>query len=250
MSTTLWVIGTILIAGLLGFLGALLLLWRESFAKRFSIALVSFATGAMLGAVFFELLPESLEAVGTRAFPLVLVGILIFFVIEKLLIWYHCHNGGVCEVHRITTSKYLVLVGDSIHNFLDGVIIAAAFLISVPLGVVAAIAEFAHELPQEIGDFSIMLHSGMRRRAILLWNLVSEGASLLGGVLVLLLAGRVPGLISALIPIAAGGFIYIASADLIPELHREVRIRHSFFHFSLILAGIFVIAATGFLIGH
>ena len=185
MPISFYIIGTILIAGLLGFVGGILLLWKESSTKKFSADLISFAAGTMLGAVFFDLLPESVEMAGRPAFPLVLLGMLIFFLIEKFLILYHCHETGVCEFHGLKTARPLVLLGDSVHNFLDGVIIATSFLVSVPLGIVAAIAELAHELPQEIGDFSILLRGGMKKGRVLLWNFISELASLAGGVLVI-----------------------------------------------------------------
>lgn len=243
MLVNLYIIGTILIAGFLGFLGGLLLLFKESWTEKFGAALVSFAAGSMLGAVFFDLLPESVDALGGLAFPLVLLGMLIFFLIEKFLILYHCHGNGVCETHNLRTTRPLILLGDSVHNFLDGVIIATSFLVSVPLGIVAAIAELAHELPQEIGDFAVLIRGGMKKGRVLLWNLVSEGASLLGGILVILLAGRISGLTSILLPIATGGFIYIAASDLIPELHRETHVRKSFVHVGMLVLGILVIAA-------
>lgn len=247
--TTIYIIVTILIAGLLGFLGGLLLLFRESWTKKFGAALVSFAAGSMLGAVFFDLLPASAEALGEAAFPLVLLGMLIFFLIEKFLILYHCHGNGVCEIHSLQATRPLILLGDSVHNFLDGVMIATSFLISVPLGIVAAIAELAHELPQEIGDFAVLLRGGMKKGRVLLWNIISEIASLFGGILVILLAGKIAGLTSILLPIATGGFIYIAASDLIPELHRETHVRKSFVHIGMLILGILIIAMISSILG-
>lgn len=237
----IYILGTTLIAGLLGLVGGFLLLWKESFAKRFSSALISVAAGSMLGAVFFDLLPESIERAGNRAFLFVLAGIILFFLIEKFLILYHCHEHGVCETHNLRTTRPLILLGDSVHNFLDGVVIATSFLVSVPLGIVAAIATVAHELPQEIGDFGVLLHSGMKKGKVLLWNFISGLASLAGAVLVILLADKVEGLTAVLLPVATGGFIYIAASDLIPELHREVRVRSSLLHLVLLFSGIAVI---------
>ncbi len=243
--TNFYIIGTILLAGILGFGGALLIFWKQTLAERLSSALISFAAGTMLGAVFFDLLPESIEALSTRALPLTLLGILLFFLLEKVVILYHCHGSDHCEHHGLASSRPLILLGDTLHNFLDGVIIATAFLVSVPLGIVAAVAEIAHEIPQEIGDFSVLLKSGMRRKGVIFWNIISELGSLAGGVLVILFASRVGGAVSFLLPIATGGFLYIASADLIPELHHEVRLKHSIGHIISLFVGLALIWTIG-----
>lgn len=243
MTTSAIIIATSILSTLLGLSAAVLLLWRKKWAERLTIVLLSFAAGTMLGAVFFDLLPESLEANSTSALPLTLGGILLFFLIEKGMLVYHCHESGQCDVHRITASAYLVVIGDTVHNFLDGVIIATAFLTSLPLGFIAAVAVVAHELPQEIGDFSILLHGGMKRATVIFWNLLSGASSLLGAIAVLALSGRVERITDFLLPVAAGGFLYIAMADLIPELHQEVRFRHSFVHLVALGFGIAAIAA-------
>lgn len=196
----------------------------------------------MLGAVFFDLLPEALEVSGKIALPLTLSGLLLFFLVEKGLLVYHCHETGSCDVHRLTASRWLIIVGDGAHNFLDGVIIATAFLTGWQTGIVVTLAVIAHEIPQEIGDFSILLQSGLSRARALFWNIISGLGSLLGAIAVLVLADRVTGLTNVLLPIAAGGFLYIASADLIPELHREVRLQHSLAHLVTLALGIAVIA--------
>ncbi len=243
--TIVWIIGTTLLSGLLGMTAALLLLYRQRFAERATIILLSFAAGSMLGAVFFDLLPESLEIVGETALPFILLGILIFFLLEKGLLMHHHHEAGEWAAHRLEASKSLVLLGDAFHNFLDGVVIATAFLASTKLGIVAGIAVLAHELPQEIGDFGILLAGKMARRRIIFWNIMSAMVSVLGAVLVILVSGRLEGLIAALLPLATGGFLYIAIADLIPELHREVRLRHSLAHLGSLVAGLLVIYLIG-----
>lgn len=238
-----WIIGASIISTLLGLSGAALLLWRKRWAERLTVALLSFAAGTMLGAVFYDLLPEALEAVGSElALQLTLLGLVLFFLIEKVLLVYHCHESGSCDMHRLTASKTLIIVGDAIHNTLDGVIIAASFLVSVPLGLITSLAVVAHEIPQEIGDFSILLQSGMDRARVVLWNVVSGAGSLFGALLVIFLSSQVVELTNLLIPVAAGGFLYIASADLIPELHREVRFRHSLVHLVTLILGLAAIA--------
>lgn len=243
--TTVWIIGTTLLSGLLGMTAAVILLYRKTFAERATIILLSFAAGSMLGAVFFDLLPESLEIVGEGALPLILLGILLFFLLEKGLLMHHHHEAGEWVAHRLEASKSLVLLGDAFHNFLDGVVIATAFLASTKLGIIAGIAVLAHELPQEIGDFGILLAGKMPRRRIIFWNIMSALASVLGAVLVIVLSGRLVGLTNALLPLATGGFLYIAIADLIPELHREVRWRHSVAHMGSLALGLIVIYLVG-----
>ncbi len=237
-------------SGILGFSGALLLLWKANKVKNFAHYALSFAVGAMLGAVFFDLLPESFELMsGNRAALLMLVGILIMFIIEKILVLHHCHAHGlqhtdVASNNRLHASATLIGVGDFVHNFLDGVVVATAFLVSIPVGISATIAEIAHEIPQEIGDFSVMIASGMRRSRVILWNVVSELGSLLGACMVLVLHQFSQNFVMVLVPISAGGFLYIALSDLVPELHNESRFRHSLYHIVLIGCGLILLFAT------
>lgn len=239
---TFWIIGTTLISGLLGLSAAVILLYRRLLAERLTIVLLSFAAGSMLGAVFFDLLPESLDVLGDRGVPFVLIGILIFFAVEKALLIHHHHESGEWQAHgRLVASKSLILIGDSFHNFLDGVVIATGFLASFKIGIITGIAVLAHELPQEIGDFGVLLAAKMPRGRIVFWNMVSGMTSVVGAVVVLLLSERMLDLANYLLPIAAGGFLYIAIADLIPEIHREVRPRHSIAHLGSLVLGLAVI---------
>ena len=256
MSIELIIILVVSAAGVLGFLGALLLLWKADIVKKIAHYFLSFAVGAMLGAVFFDLLPESFELHDAhKASLLILLGIIISFVVEKILVIQHCHKhgidrkGGVCNTSRLHASASLVIVGDFIHNFLDGVLVASAFFVSIPLGISAAIAEIAHEIPQEIGDFSVMIASGMKKARVLFWSIVSELGSVLGAVLVIVFHGRIDGLAELLLPVAAGGLLYIALSDLVPELHHENRINHSVAHFVLIVLGVVLLFFVGNLLG-
>jgi zinc and cadmium transporter len=212
--------------------------------------LVSFATGALLGAALLALLPHALESAGpggAHGVGLALVaGILVFFVLEKLVIWRHCHDDP-CEAHaphdemRKRASATLILVGDSFHNLLDGILIAAAFLTDRHLGIVTAIAVFAHEIPQEVGDLAILLHSGMSRRRALWLNVASSLTSVVGAVIAWFALGATDQYLPYALAVAAASFLYVAVADLIPGLHRRVEIAAGIQQVALIVLGIAVI---------
>ena len=236
--------GSFLIAlglSLLGGLGGLLvasgiLLINDSTRARLIPWLVSYAVGALLGVSMLAILPETLEHLpADRVLATLLIGILVFFVLEKLVLWRHCHTHD-CEVHD--GSVFPVLVGDAFHNFVDGAVIAAAVVTSVPLGVSTALAVAAHEIPQEVGDFAILLHAGYSRRRALLLNLMSAGASALGAVAALAAFNVVPLILPYFLALAAASFLYVAMADLIPGLHRGRTDAHSLRQILLIAAGV------------
>ena len=215
--------------------------------------LVSFAIGALLGAAFLEIIPHAFEEGEAHqvAFS-ILGGIFAFFVLEKLLLYRHCHTEH-CEVHDAHDhgrSGTLIVVGDTVHNFVDGVLIAAAFLQSTELGVVAAVAIIAHEIPQEVGDFLILLHSGYSRARALAMNLVSSAATVVGGVIGYFGLQLVDGLEPILLGVVAASMIYVAVADLIPGLHRRPELRDTAFQALLIALGIGTIAAVGAVVPH
>ena len=198
---------------------ALLLLVHSRVRARVVPSLVSYAVGTLLGAALLALLPQALETLPpTSAFASLLAGILTFFVLEKLVLWRHCHDDADCQVHSSTAT--LVIVGDAVHTFVDGVVIAAAALVSLPLGVTTAIAVAVHEIPQEAGDFAILLAAGRSRLQALTLNLVSAAGGLVGATLMLLFGSRAPGVVPFVLAFAAGNFMYVAMADLIPHLHR------------------------------
>jgi zinc and cadmium transporter len=212
--------------------------------------LVSFATGALLGAALLGLLPHAIEGAGTsdaHGIGLTLLcGLLVFFVLEKLVLWRHCHQ-DICEGHvphdhhRDAASAALILIGDGFHNVLDGVLIAAAFLTDVHLGVVTAIAVTAHEIPQEVGDLAILLHGGMSRVRALSLNLLTSVTSVIGGVIAYFLLDDMTHVLPYALAIAASSFLYIAVADLIPGLHRRVDPGSSAKQFLFIVLGVAVI---------
>ena len=210
--------------------------------------LVSFATGALLGAALLALLPHALEAGGgTHGIGIALVGgIVVFFVLEKLVLWRHCHVDaceahGPTEHHRARASATLILWGDAFHNVLDGVLIAAAFMTDPHLGVVTTIAVFAHEIPQEVGDLAILLPGGMSRRRALVLNVAVSLASVAGAVIAWFLLARALEWLPYALAVAAASFLYVAVADLIPGLHRRVDARTSVKQVALIALGVLVI---------
>jgi zinc and cadmium transporter len=233
--------------------GAVLLLPAAA-RSRFLPHLVSFATGALLGAALLGLLPEALERAGPargEAVGLaVTAGILLFFILEKLMLWRHSHEGelhddGALQLHRDKASAMVVLLGDGIHNALDGVLIAAAFMTSAQLGVVTGIAVIVHEIPQEVGSFAVLLNSGMSRGRALLLNLLSSLTSILGGTLAYFALGEALGVLPYAVAIAAASLLYVAMADLIPGLHRRADVGASVAQVLLISLGIGLIAWIG-----
>jgi len=260
--TLSWIVAASLAGGALSAaLASLSLLLRIAWVPM----LVSYAIGALLGAAFLGVIPEAFQAGAPQtAAASILGGIFGFFVLEKLLLWRHCHTEN-CEVHdpheRAGTdartgahdhgrSGLLIMVGDTIHNFIDGVLIAAAFLQSVELGILAAIAIIAHEIPQEVGDFVILLHSGYTRARAFAINLLSSFATLVGGVLGYYALQLFTGLQPVLLGIVAASMIYVAVADLIPGLHRRPHLRDTALQALLIAAGIGSIALVGALLKH
>lgn len=226
---------------LLGGLGGLLvasgvLLFTDSVRARVVPWLVSYAVGALLGVSLLAILPEALESLPpTQVFATLLAGILLFFVLEKLVLWRHCHTHD-CEVHE--SAAGLVIIGDAVHNFVDGAVIAAAVMTSVPLGVSTAIAVAAHEIPQEVGDFAILLHAGYPRRKALMINVLSAAAGAAGAALALVAFEILPRILPYALPLAAASFLYVAMADLIPGLHRGRTDGSSLRQVLLVAAGI------------
>jgi zinc and cadmium transporter len=240
--TLLIAVGLAILGSIGGLLvAATLLLFRDSVRIRLVPWLVSFAVGTLLGVALLDLLPESLESLKpTAAFGTLLVAILAFFTLEKFLLWRHCHTDH-CELHEAAAP--LILIGDGFHNFVDGAVIAAATYISVPLGVTTALAVAAHEIPQEVGDFAILLGAGYSRMKALWLNILS-GMSAVGGVLVAgLMIDRMPRVLPYFLPIAAASFLYIAMSDLIPSLHRGPFERGALPQVLVVGAGILIVVA-------
>jgi zinc and cadmium transporter len=249
MSLLAWIIVFTLIGGLLSVAcAALLLLVPEDHHPRILPHGVSFALGALLSVAFLDLLPDALTTAGSEhiesLLATVLMGILGFFLLEKLLIWRHCHADH-CETHSGDHLHHpagtLIVVGDAIHNFVDGILIAAAFLTDINLGIITSLAVAAHEIPQEVGDFAILLQSGYGRGKALAYNLLSSLATMAGGILAYYSLEHIHGWLPYILALAASSFIYIAVADLIPSLHQKTTARAAFQQISLIVAGVLVI---------
>jgi len=252
MSLLAWIIIFCLIGGALSVLAAsLFLIVPEKIRAHLVPHLVSFAIGALLGAAFLALLPHAMENsrdIDVHVITMtVLFGVLGFFLLEKTVLWRHCHSAE-CEAHvpdHIPPQNHaagsLILIGDALHNFVDGVLIAAAFLTDIHLGIVTAVAVAAHEIPQEVGDFVVLLHSGFSRKKALVYNLLSSLTTIIGGILAYFSLSGVEGILPYVLAIAAASFIYIAVADLIPGLHKQVRPVETLQQLVLIFSGVFVI---------
>ncbi len=232
MVLLLIVVSTLLISSI-SFIGIVSLAVKSKMLDNILLSLVGFAAGALIGGAFLHLLPEAVEnSTNLKVFLALSFGFFLFFLLEKL-IWRHCHKES-CEVHPFA---YINLIGDSLHNFIDGLVIAASFLNSIELGTVTSLAVAFHEVPQEIGDFGVLVYGGLKKSRALVLNFVTALTAVLGGIIGYYLSSHIGGATVYLLPFAAGGFIYIAASDLIPELHREVNPRKSLASFSLLLLG-------------
>jgi zinc and cadmium transporter len=249
-----WIVADSLAGGLLsvGLAAAFALTVRAAWVPM----LVSYAIGALLGAAFLEVIPHAFERSSPHAAALtILAGIFVFFILEKLVLWRHCHTED-CEAHDQHSTGHdqgrsgmMILVGDTVHNFIDGVLIAAAFLESTQLGIITAIAIVAHEIPQEVGDFLILLHSGYSKTKALALNMISSLASIAGGVLGYFALQAITGAVPILLGIVAASMIYVAVADLIPGLHKRTELRATLSQVVLIALGVGSIALARLLIG-
>lgn len=228
---------------LVSLVGVFFLSLKDDVLKKYINFFISLAIGALLGDAFIHIIPEAFESklgVNTSS-VLIIVGILLFFVIEKFIHWHH--HGEDKEKDHIHPVGKLILFTDGFHNMIDGIIIGASFLVSIPMGIATTIAVILHEIPQEIGDFAVLIHSGYTKSRALLWNFISALASVLGLVIVFILGNKIDNSILFFIPIAAGGFIYIAVADLIPELHKTKKIKHSIIQIGIIMLGVLAMIA-------
>ena len=223
-------------------IGLFFLAFRIEQLKKLLLFLVSFAAGGLLGDAFIHLLPEALAAGNGVAVPLsILSGVLVFFVLEKFISWRHCHIPTTkSHPHPIALMN---LVGDGLHNFIDGMVIAGSYLVSIELGVATTLAVIFHEIPQEIGDFGVLIHGGFTKKKALTFNFISATMAIMGSLLVLLLGTRLNLAQEFIIPFTAGGFIYIAGSDLIPEMHKETNAKISLFQFLGLVLGIGVMLA-------
>lgn len=228
------------IGSIFSLIGGIALLKNEKFAIRISHFLTAFAAGTLLATAFLDLLPEaSAEEGDVNIFLWTLIGILFFFFLERSIHWFHHHHEHEGEKTKPVVS--LIVLGDAVHNFIDGITIAATFLISIPLGIITSLAVAAHEIPQEIGDFGILLHSGVPRKKVLLLNIFSAVTALLGSILIFFLKDSIEGYLPIFLSVTAGFFIYIAASDLIPEIHKQENKVHAFLEGLALLLGVIVV---------
>jgi len=225
-------------------LAVLFLFFRKETLSRITMFLVSLSAGALIGGAFLHLLPEASEGMeAERLFLVVLGAFVLFFLIEKLFHWRHCHKEN-CEIH---TFGYMNLIGDSFHNFIDGLVIASVFLIDFRLGLITTLAIALHEIPQEIGDFGVLIHAGFNKTKALMLNYMVATVVIIGGVVGYFFSFYVSSIVPYLLPIAAGGFIYIAASDLMPEIRKESNLKKSILSFGIFLLGIIIMFAVKFL---
>jgi zinc and cadmium transporter len=230
----LYILLATLIDSSLALVGALSLFLKKGVFEKLIFALVAFSAGALLSGAFFHMLAESLEKMSSvQAFVILFIGFCLFFIIERALHWHHCHEGS-CKVHPVS---WLIILGDGIHNFIDGAVIAASFMMSVPFGIITTLLIIIHEVPQELGDFAVLVYSGMKRTEALFFNFISQAVCIVGALFTYFVFLR-SDFVVFLLPFAAGGFIYIAASDLIPELHKEENLKRSVLSFLLFLFGL------------
>ena len=236
----LYAIIAVIIVSLVSLIGVFTFGLKRNLLKRILFLLVSFSVGSLLGGAFLHLIPESFEnyGIGLTVPLLILLGFIVFFVMEKFIHWRHCHT-LTSSTHKHPVG-IMNIVGDGLHNFTDGILIGASFMVNTNLGVATTVAVLLHEIPQEIGDFGILLHAGYSRFKAIMFNLLSGLIAILGVVVVWLVGTSVEGFAMWIVPITAGGFIYIAGSDLVPELHKECVPKRSFLQFGAIVLGILI----------
>lgn len=253
MALLAYILLAVIIVSLISLIGAITLVIKERQMRKFLPLLVSFSAGGMLGAAFLDLLPAAIEAQVPGTFPLVIAGIALFYILEKTFLWYHQHHVAIKHrghrhrkrgEHRahyqrhVQSYAYMNLIGDGIHNFLDGMIIATSFVVSVPLGIVVSLAVVLHEIPQELGDFSVLIFGGFKVGTALMFNMLSAVTAILGALVGYFFSTAVAGFTGMLLPFAVGGFLYIALVDLLPELRKRVAVERTISQILAFLIGI------------
>ncbi len=235
-----------LIVSLISFIGIFFLAISNKKLDKILLLLVGLSAGALFGGAMVHLIPEAMqESNPTLVSFFVILGFSLFFIIERLLHWHHCHQHvGHCKIHVVS---YMNLIGDAVHNFIDGLLIASSFYVNVHLGIATTIAVIAHEIPQEIADFGVLVYGNFSKKKALLMNFLSGLTAVLGALVGFALFTSIDKLSLILIPIAAGGFIYVSASDLIPELHKEPKLHKSFQSFLFFIMGVALMFLTKFI---
>ncbi|HBU06686.1 MAG TPA: ZIP family metal transporter [Candidatus Magasanikbacteria bacterium] len=252
MQAIIYSILSVIVVSLISLIGLASISIKEDRLRKILIYLVSFSAGALLADAFIHLLPEAVEETGftLQISIYILLGIGLSFVMEKIIHWHHCHHTHSHECleehhHHVSVAPFakMNLIGDTVHNFIDGLIIGGSYLVSIPLGLATTFAVILHEIPQEIGDFGILLHGGYSRKKALILNFITGLTAVLGAIIAILVSGFIPHITTFLIPFAAGSFIYIAGSDLVPELHKETNAKKSALQLLISILGVVVMMA-------
>jgi len=241
MNLLLWIIGSTFAMSLIALIGLVTLALKEELLKKILLPLVAFSAGALLSGAVLHLLPEAVKAAGCQLnlFIWFLIGFSLFFLLEQFISWHHCHRSP--HEHKKPVS-YLILIADAVHNFIGGIAIAGSFIASIETGIITWLAAAAHEIPQELGDFGILLHSGWDKYRALTYNFISALTVVLGGLLTFFISKSID--TTAILPFAAGNFVYIASSDLIPEVKHSEDMKKSLEHFAFFLIGVLLLLAV------
>lgn len=235
MMTLLAIVGSTLMIASCVFFGAFFLFFKRETLNQIVVFLVALSAGALMGGAFLHLLPEAVEMIpADTAFKTFLIAFVSFFLIEKLLHWRHCHKGN-CTIHSF---GYMNLIGDGIHNFIDGLVIASTFMVDIQLGITTTLAVAIHEIPQEIGDYGVLVHSGFKKTTALLLNFLIALIVVVGGIVGYFFFSHVDTILPYLLPFAAGGFVYISASDLMPEMKKETNLKKSAFSLTIFILGI------------
>ena len=247
MKIWLYSLTSVVIVSLISLIGVFTIAINEERLKRLLTFLVSFAVGGLFGDVFIHILPDVFKkSASTLSVSFgILAGILLFFILEKFIYWRHCHS-GICEMHD-KPFVWINLIGDGVHNFIDGIIIGASYCVGLGIGITTTLAVILHEIPQEIGDFGILVNGGLTRKKALFLNFLCASVAILGTVIALVIGPTIKDFSMYILPLTAGGFIYLAGSDLIPELHREVEFSRSLLQLVSIVLGVVVMASLLFL---
>ncbi|OGY44647.1 MAG: hypothetical protein A3B89_04160 [Candidatus Buchananbacteria bacterium RIFCSPHIGHO2_02_FULL_40_13] len=247
MSLFWWIILSNIFISLISFIGVLVLVFKDWLLKKILLWLVAFSAGSLIAGAFFHMIPEAIDNLGNNSavYFWIIAGFSIFFLLEQFIHWHHCHNLECQHEEYTKPVAYLILVADALHNFIDGLAIAGAFIVDIRIGIITLIVIATHEIPQELGDFGVFIHSGWKKSRALLFNFISGLTAVLGGLVAYFVAQSFN--VAFLLPLAAGSFIYIAASDLIPEVKYQVKLKANIAHFIAFILGIILIWAVGLL---
>lgn len=241
-----WILASTFLVSIISLVGIVTLAIRDELLHKIIFCFIGFSAGALIGSAFLHILPESLEKTGSlTVFSYLILGLTLFFLLERYFHWRHCHDKD-CHVHAFT---YLNLFGEALHNFIDGIAIAASFVISIKLGIATTLAIILHEIPKELGNFGVLIYGGFSRWRALFYNFISALAAVIGALLGYFIADSIHGFTNFIMPLTAGGFIYIAASDLIPEIHKETNQTKATLAFIAFLFGVIFMALAKIFLG-